>query len=111
MNDASACAHTQNPRTDASVLGRLAVINNASHSDVGKCIQTSCKQEHGTYHTGRDSHDLCVKYHYIAAGENECKIIRNITAHVTDFVLYAKRLGVCVSHNAPPVADRPMRSL
>lgn len=69
------------------------------------------KQEHGTYHTGRDSHDLCVKYHYIAAGENECKIIRNITAHVTDFVLYAKRLGVCVSHNAPPVADRPMRSL
>ena len=62
-------------------------------------------------HTGRDSHDLCVKYHYIAAGENECKIIRNITAHVTDLVLYAKRLGVCVSHNAPPVADRPMRSL
>ena len=56
-------------------------------------------------------HDLCVKYHYIAAGENECKIIRNITAHVTDFVLYAKRLGVCVSHNAPSVADRPMRSL
>ena len=97
-------AHPFDPRLELSVFCRSGAVHDLPHGHIRHRIHKTGGHHQEPYHRGRHSHHIRVEFQHKGGGQDEGKIISEISEHISQLILHTKWLHsrIFILHNFSP---------